>query len=97
MLYRILSTFLRLKHEAGKPLGDPLYGLVADDRIELKVILKCSPSLRSETIDEMQSAYERALAWYELENNLPQTAPVQCPFTLEEIIGCKALATKKHS
>jgi hypothetical protein len=87
VLCRILSTFLRLKHEPGKPMSEALKGLLIEDRIELKVIFECSPSLRPEAVSEIQEAYERALAWHEIENNLPETEPAPCPFTLKEICG----------
>jgi len=87
VLGRILSLFLRLKHEPGEPIGDPLYGLLIEDRIELEMILDCSPSLRPRAVSKIQSSYENALAWHEIENNLPQTEPGPCPFTLEDILG----------
>jgi hypothetical protein len=88
LLGRILSTMLRLKHEAGQPMGDLLKALLLNDRIALKVILECSPSLYDEAKDEVQGAYEMALAWYELENDLPKSKPPpSCPFAFEEIVG----------
>jgi Domain of unknown function DUF29 len=87
VLCRILSTFLRLKHEPGKPMSETLKGLLIEDRIELEVILDCSPSLRPEAVSEIQSSYENALAWYEIEHGLPETKPAPCPFTLEDILG----------
>jgi hypothetical protein len=87
VLGRILSLFLRLKHEPGSPPSEILYSLLVEDRIELDVILGCSPSLRPEAVSEIQSAYENALAWYQIENNLPQTEPGPCPFTLKDILG----------
>jgi hypothetical protein len=87
VLSRILSIFLRLKHEPGKPPGETLYGLLVEDRIELDVILGCSPSLRPEAVSEIQSSYENAWAWHRIENKLPQAEPGPCPFTLKDILG----------
>jgi hypothetical protein len=88
LLGRIISTMLRLKHQADQPMTDLLKALILDDRIALQVILECSPSLYDKARNRVQEAYERALAWYELENDLPESQPPPpCPFALEEIVG----------
>src|SRR3954462_2055480 len=57
LLGRIPSTMLRLKHEAGQPMGDLLKALLLNGRIALKLLLECSPSLYDEAKDEVQGAY----------------------------------------
>jgi hypothetical protein len=69
-------------------MTDLLKALIGHDRIALQVILECSPSLYDKAKDKVQRAYETALPWYELENDLPESEPAPpCPVAFKEIIG----------
>lgn len=60
---------------------------IAVQRIDIRELLEDSPSLRSEISDKIAVAYEKAKLAAEVETGIEKgNFPVECPFSLEQIL-----------
>lgn len=60
---------------------------IAVQRIDIRELLEDSPSLKSEILDKIAVAYEKAQLAAEIETGIEkQNFPAECPFSLEQIL-----------
>ncbi len=60
---------------------------IAVQRIDIRELLGDSPSLKSEILDKIAVAYEKAKLATEIETGIEkQNFPAECPFSLEQIL-----------
>ena len=60
---------------------------IAVQRIDILDLLEDSPSLRTEILDKIEIAYEKAVLAAEVETGIEKANfPAECPFSLEQIL-----------
>lgn len=60
---------------------------IAVQRIDIRELLEDSPSLKSEILDKIATAYKKAKLAAEIETGIEkQNFPAECPFSLEQIL-----------
>lgn len=82
----LLMHLLKWKYQPGKRTNSRI-GTIDEQREQLELILKDSPSLKPYIGEIFSECYQKAVRSAVNETNLPrQTFPVDCPFTREQVL-----------
>jgi len=83
----LLMHLLKWRYQSERNYGNSWHNTIEDQRFEIEVLLRASPSLRREVPEEIAYVYPKARKKAALETGLALTTfPTDCPWTVEEIL-----------